>query len=178
MEAGEVRHKAGLVLETAEVENERGRVDAADHRRRKAAEGGGKRRERTATAARPCRPDRKACARDGFARQRSRADLARTIDHCHGEGRPHRGGDGRSEPLRQRCNIGLRPRQLAQHRQQLRQPIGYLRFMHAISFERLARLMFDLFGLTISEGALVNLLADSRPGVRPAEKADPRPPAR
>ena len=35
--------------------------------------------------------------------------------------------------------------------------------MHAISFERLARLMFDLFGLTISEGALVNMLADSRP---------------
>ena len=39
----------------------------------------------------------------------------------------------------------------------------YLRFMHAISFERLARLMSDLFGLTISEGALVNMLADSRP---------------
>ena len=28
---------------------------------------------------------------------------------------------------------------------------------------RLARLMFDLLGLAISEGALVNILADSRP---------------
>lgn len=38
----------------------------------------------------------------------------------------------------------------------------YLRFAHAISFERLARLMSDLIGLEISEGALVNMLADSR----------------
>ena len=45
----------------------------------------------------------------------------------------------------------------------LRAFVIYLRFMHAISFERLARLMSDLFGLTISEGALVNMLADSRP---------------
>jgi transposase len=38
----------------------------------------------------------------------------------------------------------------------------YLRFTHAISFERLARLMSDLLGLEISEGALVNILNDSR----------------
>jgi transposase len=38
----------------------------------------------------------------------------------------------------------------------------YLRFSQAISFERLARLMSDLLGLKISEGALVNILADSR----------------
>lgn len=39
----------------------------------------------------------------------------------------------------------------------------YLRFAHAISLERLARLMSDLLGLAISEGALVNILDDSRP---------------
>jgi transposase len=39
----------------------------------------------------------------------------------------------------------------------------YLRFAHAISFQRLARLMSDLLGLEISEGALVNMLDDSRP---------------
>ncbi len=38
----------------------------------------------------------------------------------------------------------------------------YLRFAHVISFERLARLMSDLVGLEISEGALVNILHDSR----------------
>lgn len=38
----------------------------------------------------------------------------------------------------------------------------YLRFTHAISFERLARLFSDLVGLDISEGALVNMLDDSR----------------
>ena len=38
----------------------------------------------------------------------------------------------------------------------------YLRFAHAISFERLARLMSELFGIEISEGALVNMLNDSR----------------
>ena len=45
----------------------------------------------------------------------------------------------------------------------LRAFVIYLRFVHAISFERLARLMSDLFGLAISEGALVAMLADSRP---------------
>ena len=39
----------------------------------------------------------------------------------------------------------------------------YLRFTHAISLERLSRLMSDLLGLEISEGALVNLLHDSKP---------------
>jgi transposase len=38
----------------------------------------------------------------------------------------------------------------------------YLRFSHAISFERLSRLMSDLLGVEISEGALVNLLDTSR----------------
>ena len=38
----------------------------------------------------------------------------------------------------------------------------YLRFTHAISFERLSRLFSDLLGLAISEGALVNMLDDSR----------------
>jgi len=38
----------------------------------------------------------------------------------------------------------------------------YLRASHAVSFERLARLMSDLLGLEISEGALVNILSDSR----------------
>jgi transposase len=34
----------------------------------------------------------------------------------------------------------------------------YLRFQHAIGLDRLKRLMSDVFGLSISEGALVNLL--------------------
>lgn len=38
----------------------------------------------------------------------------------------------------------------------------YLRASHAVSLERLARLMSDILGLDISEGALVNILADSR----------------
>jgi transposase len=39
----------------------------------------------------------------------------------------------------------------------------YLRVTHAVSFERLARLLSDLVGLKISEGALVNMLAASQP---------------
>ncbi len=38
----------------------------------------------------------------------------------------------------------------------------YLRASHAVSFERLARLMSDILGLEISEGALVNIMDDSR----------------
>jgi len=45
----------------------------------------------------------------------------------------------------------------------LRAFVLYLRFTHAISFERLARLTTDLLGVEISEGALVNMLAHSRP---------------
>ena len=45
----------------------------------------------------------------------------------------------------------------------LRAFLIYLRFTHAISLERLARLVSDLLGLQISEGALVNILNDSRP---------------
>src|SRR4029450_5417857 len=45
----------------------------------------------------------------------------------------------------------------------LRAFVLYLRFGQAIPFERLARLMRDLFGLEISEGALANLLRNSAP---------------
>jgi len=40
----------------------------------------------------------------------------------------------------------------------------YLRFAQAIPFERLARLLSDLLGLEISEGALANMLAASSDG--------------
>ena len=45
----------------------------------------------------------------------------------------------------------------------LRAFVLYLRFGQAIPFERLERLLRDLFGLEISEGALVNLLEASAP---------------
>jgi len=45
----------------------------------------------------------------------------------------------------------------------LRAFVLYLRFAQAIPFERLARLLSDLFGLAISEGALANILHDSAP---------------
>ena len=45
----------------------------------------------------------------------------------------------------------------------LRAFVFYLRFAQAIPFERLARLLFDLFGLTVSEGALANMLHASAP---------------
>jgi transposase len=44
----------------------------------------------------------------------------------------------------------------------LRAFVLYLRYAQAISFERLARLMSDLLGLQISEGALSNMLDTSR----------------
>src|SRR5208337_3275778 len=40
----------------------------------------------------------------------------------------------------------------------LRAFVIYLRFTQGVAFERLSRLMKDLFGLEISEGALVNIL--------------------
>jgi transposase len=43
----------------------------------------------------------------------------------------------------------------------LRAFVLYLRFVQAIPFERLARLLSDLLGLEISEGALANLLRES-----------------
>jgi transposase len=43
----------------------------------------------------------------------------------------------------------------------LRAFVLYLRFTQAISFERLSRLCSDLLGLDISEGTLVNILANS-----------------
>lgn len=45
----------------------------------------------------------------------------------------------------------------------LRAFVLYLRFGQAIPFERLERLLKDLFGLEISEGALANMLAQSAP---------------
>jgi transposase len=44
----------------------------------------------------------------------------------------------------------------------LRAFLLYLRATQAVSFERLARLAHDLFGLHISEGALVNILSGSK----------------
>jgi transposase len=44
----------------------------------------------------------------------------------------------------------------------LRALVIYLRFTQGISFERLARLLSDLLGLEISEGALVNMLDAAR----------------
>ncbi|MES0158078.1 transposase [Mesorhizobium sp. M0018] len=40
----------------------------------------------------------------------------------------------------------------------LRALVIYLRCMYGIAFARLARLLHDLYGLTISEGALINML--------------------
>ena len=45
----------------------------------------------------------------------------------------------------------------------LRAFILYLRFGQAVPFERLERLMHDLFGLDVSEGALANMMEDSAP---------------
>jgi transposase len=53
----------------------------------------------------------------------------------------------------------------------LRALLIYLRTAHAISFERLAQLAKDLFGLSISEGALANILAASTPAFTQASSA-------
>lgn len=45
----------------------------------------------------------------------------------------------------------------------LRAFVHYLRYDHAVSFERLERLLFDLFTLEISEGALANMLEAAKP---------------
>jgi transposase len=44
----------------------------------------------------------------------------------------------------------------------LRALVLYLRFTQGVAFERLSRLMRNLFGLSISEGALVNIVAAAR----------------
>jgi transposase len=44
----------------------------------------------------------------------------------------------------------------------LRAFVIYLRFTQGVAFERLSRLMREVFGLSISEGALVNILAAAR----------------
>ncbi len=48
-------------------------------------------------------------------------------------------------------------------------------FRPGIPFERLARLMSDLLGLEISEGALANMLEASRRRLRAPDEPDPRP---
>jgi len=80
-------------------------------------------------------------------------DVTRVV--LHGGVCPCCGGRFKAEPP-----AGLEPG--APWGPNLRAFVLYLRFTHAISFERLARLLSDLLGLEISEGALVNLLADSR----------------
>ncbi len=47
----------------------------------------------------------------------------------------------------------------------------YLRFTQGVAFERLSRLMKDLFGLDISEGALVNILSATRENFAAASAA-------
>ena len=53
----------------------------------------------------------------------------------------------------------------------LRAFVFYLRFTQGVAFERLSRLMRDLFGLSISEGALVNILRSARKGFAAASSA-------
>jgi transposase len=36
--------------------------------------------------------------------------------------------------------------------------VTYLRYSHAISYQRLSQLMSELYGLNLSEGAIANLL--------------------
>ena len=47
----------------------------------------------------------------------------------------------------------------------------YLRFTQGVGFERLSRLMKDVFGLDISEGALVNILSKARESFAAASAA-------
>jgi transposase len=53
----------------------------------------------------------------------------------------------------------------------LRALVVYLRFTQGIGFERLSRLMSDLMGVDISEGALVNILKAARGHFRAASQA-------
>ena len=53
----------------------------------------------------------------------------------------------------------------------LRAFVIYLRFTQGVAFERLSRLMKDLFGLDISEGALVNILSATRENFAAASAA-------
>ena len=53
----------------------------------------------------------------------------------------------------------------------LRAFVIYLRFTQGVGFERLSRLMKDVFGLDISEGALVNILSEAREGFAAAGAA-------
>jgi transposase len=82
-----------------------------------------------------------------------KADITRVI--LHGGVCPCCAKPFRAEPPR-----GLEPG--SPFGPNLRALILYLRFTHAISFERLTGLMSDLLGVEISEGALVNILKDSR----------------
>lgn len=53
----------------------------------------------------------------------------------------------------------------------LRAFVIYLRFTQGVGFERLSRLVKDVFGLDISEGALVNILSAAREGFAAATAA-------
>ena len=57
----------------------------------------------------------------------------------------------------------------------LRAFVFYLRFTQGVGFERLSRLMRDLFGLSISEGALVNILQKRAQALRRGQRRHPRP---
>lgn len=94
--------------------------------------------------------------------------LLRRRDGCGAGGgadlRPHR--DPRDRPGRDAGGAARRRLPLLRRALQgpnLRAFVLYLRFGQVIPFERLARLLRDLFGLEISEGALANLLEDSAP---------------
>src|SRR5512147_1644177 len=76
----------------------------------------------------------------------------------------HGGGPGCARRFTAAAPAGLEPG--APFGPNLRAFVLYLRFAQAIPFARLARLMHDLFGLAISEGALANLLQDSAPAFK------------
>ena len=64
------------------------------------------------------------------------------------------------EPFKATPPVGLEPG--SPFGPNLRALAIYLRTTHAISFERLVRLFSEVFGLKISEGAVVNMLTDSQ----------------
>jgi transposase len=68
---------------------------------------------------------------------------------------------GGSRRLRRKGWSRVRLLSLSKGGPNLRAFVLYLRFAQAIPFERLARLMSDLLGLAISEGALANMLEAS-----------------
>ena len=189
----QLRH-AGLHSHLAAEES---RPIPARRRRKAQGERGGRKRSRRARphagAHRPLHPNP----------TRRRDVLAERCPHCQadvtgvaqvrGAGlRPHRdprdhagrdAGDAARRRLpaaapdasRRRPPAGLEPG--SPFGPNLRAFVLYLRFGQAIPFERLERLMRDLFGLEISEGALVNLLDDSAPAFEVQTEPDQATPA-